>query len=187
MRAFLSKRNGMYNPGSEKGSLISLGRKAGRIIYDAFEKKHCQNVVRLTNASSYAMFSRYLVKIKAYFPEVRRIMTLTKADLVKRVMENVHLIREKKAGQQLLFPELDRTPLSKKQATELVESTFEIMKKSLAQGEHVLVAGFGKFQIKFKWARKGRNPITGEQIILRSHRAVTFNCSPVLRKKLNVR
>jgi integration host factor subunit alpha len=112
-------------------------------------------------------------------------MTLTKADLVKRVMENVLLDRGKKPGQQSLFPELDQTPLSKKQATELVESTFEIMKKSLAQGGHVLIAGFGKFQIKFKWARKGRNPMTGEQIIIGSHRAITFSCSPILRKKIN--
>ena len=75
--------------------------------------------------------------------------------------------------------------LSKKRAAELVNATFELMKKRLERGEHILVSGFGKFQVNFKWARKGRNPRTGERIILESHRIVSFRCSPKLKEKIN--
>ena len=73
----------------------------------------------------------------------------------------------------------------RKRAEEIVNSLFETMKKALAGGEDVSVSGFGKFQIKFKWARKGRNPRTGEMIILRSRRTVTFRVSQILREKMN--
>ncbi|MFC1823886.1 integration host factor subunit alpha [Thermodesulfobacteriota bacterium] len=112
-------------------------------------------------------------------------MTLTKKDLVKNIMENVHLKRKNKTRQQFLFPEFNFTPLSKKMANNLVESTFEIMKQTLVQGDHILVSGFGKFHVKFKWARKGRNPQTGKPIILKSRRAVTFQSSPKLKKNVN--
>ena len=112
-------------------------------------------------------------------------MTVTKTDLVKGVMERVRFRTKRNEGQQYLFPELDFTPLTKKRATELVDTVFEIIKKRLEKGENVLVTSFGKFQVKFKWARKGRNPKTGEEIILDSHRVVTFRSSPKLKKKIN--
>jgi len=111
-------------------------------------------------------------------------MALTKEDLSKSVMETVRLKKPKKDKQQLLFPEFGYTHLSKKRATELVDATFEIIKKALERGDQVLVSGFGKFKVKFKWARKGRNPKTGEQIVLESRRIVTFQCSLKLRDKL---
>ena len=111
-------------------------------------------------------------------------MALTKEDLSKSVLETVRLKKPKKDKQQLLFPEFGYTHLSKKRATELVDATFEIIKKALERGDQVLVSGFGKFKVKFKWARKGRNPKTGEQIVLESRRIVTFQCSLKLRDKL---
>ena len=112
-------------------------------------------------------------------------MTLKKAELVQSVMQNVHLSKRKKDRQQLLFPELNYEVLSRKRSQELVNGLFEIIKETLERGEHVLIAGFGKFQVRFKWARKGRNPQTGEQIILKSRRIVTFRCSPKLKEKIN--
>jgi integration host factor subunit alpha len=75
--------------------------------------------------------------------------------------------------------------LPKKEATELVESTLEIMKKTLADGEDVLISGFGKFCVKDKSERRGRNPYTGNDVILDARRVVTFRCSKVLRDKIN--
>ena len=112
-------------------------------------------------------------------------MTLTKTDIVNSVMQEVRFKNRHKGPQQFLFPEMDCIFLSRKRADEIVESLFEIIKKTLASGEDVLISGFGKFQVKFKWARKGRNPQTGEMIILRSRRMVTFRTSPKLRKKMN--
>ena len=143
------------------------------------------SVLLLTKELRYAMFCQQLTKINSNFAEVRLNMTLTKTDLVKKIMENVHLKRKDRTRQQFLFPEFNYTPLSKKTANDLVESTFEIMKQTLAKGDHVLISGFGKFQVKFKWARKGRNPQTGKPIILKSRRAVTFQTSPKLRKRIN--
>lgn len=112
-------------------------------------------------------------------------MTLTKYDMANRVREAVHLKKRKKDRQQYLFPELDRVFLSKKRSREIVDSMFEIIKDTLTRGEDVLISGFGKFQVKFKWARSGRNPQTGERIILRSRRVVKFYSSPKLRDRLN--
>ena len=111
-------------------------------------------------------------------------MTLTKKDLVKNMRDEVHLKTTKRERQQFLFPELDYDLYSKKRSAELVDSLFEIIKETLEKGENVLITGFGKFQVKFKWARKGRNPQTGEQIILNSRRTVTFKCSSKLRNKM---
>ena len=114
-------------------------------------------------------------------------MTLTKSDIAKSVRERVLFKKKKRDRQQLLFPELNYEMLPKKRAAGLVDATFEMMKKQLERGESILVSGFGKFQVKFKWARKGRNPRTGEQIILKSHRVVSFHCSPKLKEKINHR
>jgi len=112
-------------------------------------------------------------------------MTLKKADLIQSVMQNVHAPKRKKERQQPLFPELHDEGLNRKRSQELINGLFEIIKETLEQGENVLIAGFGKFQVRFKWARNGRNPQTGEQIVLNSRRVVTFRCSPKLKEKIN--
>jgi integration host factor subunit alpha len=112
-------------------------------------------------------------------------MTLTKADIVKKVMEEVCFKRQHEEAQQFLFPELDRVFLGRSRTTEIVDTLLEKIKGSLAKGKDVNIQGFGKFRVKFKWARKGRNPQTGESMILRSRRTVTFRCSPKLREKIN--
>ncbi len=92
-------------------------------------------------------------------------MTLTKADLVNRLYES--------------------EVLSKAQAIEAVDTVIEIIKDTLENGESVLISGFGKFTVKDKKARRGRNPHTGEDLILEPRRVVTFKPSGVLRKKIN--
>jgi integration host factor subunit alpha len=92
-------------------------------------------------------------------------MALTKADII----ESVH--------QQLGFP--------KKQSNEVVEQLIEIIKSTLASGEDVLVSGFGKFCVNDKKERRGRNPATGDSMILRPRRVVTFKCSGKLRRRVN--
>ena len=112
-------------------------------------------------------------------------MTLTKADLAKSLMGRIRLKKPRKENQQLLFPELDYAVLTRRRATNLVDTTFEIIKRMLEKGEQVRISGFGKFQVKFKWARKGRNPQTGDPIILKSRRVVAFHYSPKLKEKIN--
>jgi integration host factor subunit alpha len=74
---------------------------------------------------------------------------------------------------------------SKKKSVEVIESLLEIMKKALETSEDVLISGFGKFCVKQKGRRRGRNPATGEDLILRERRVVTFKCSGKLRNKIN--
>jgi integration host factor subunit alpha len=92
-------------------------------------------------------------------------MALTKDDIVEAVAE------------QLGFP--------KKQSVELVETLLEIIKKTLVSGDDVMVSGFGKFKVREKKARQGRNPYTGEGVILDPRRVVTFKWSRKLRQKIN--
>ena len=112
-------------------------------------------------------------------------MTLTKAGIIKSVIKKMRLKKRNRKRQQVLFPELDYETFPKKLAASLVEALFEIMKGRLEEGENVLISGFGKFQVKFKWARKGRNPQTGEQIVLDSRRVVTFRPAAKLKDKIN--
>jgi integration host factor subunit alpha len=79
----------------------------------------------------------------------------------------------------------DHTGVPFKQAYELVETTLEIIKTTLAGGDDILISGFGKFQVKAKNVRKGRNPQTGESMILRPRKVVTFRCSGQLKNKLS--
>jgi integration host factor subunit alpha len=79
----------------------------------------------------------------------------------------------------------EETGLTGKQADELVEILIELIKGSLASGEDVLISGFGKFSVKAKNQRRGRNPATGESLMLRPRRIVSFKWSGNLRKKLN--
>ena len=73
----------------------------------------------------------------------------------------------------------------KKQSTEIVETLLKIIKLGLSSGEDVLISGFGKFCVKEKRERKGRNPATGEDVMIEARRVVTFHCSGKLRKKIN--
>ena len=92
-------------------------------------------------------------------------MTLTKANIVEAVSE------------QIGYP--------KNQSFEVIETLLEIIKRTLESGEDVLVSGFGKFRIKEKHKRRGRNPATGEDMMLEPRMVVTFNCSRKLRDKIN--
>jgi integration host factor subunit alpha len=76
--------------------------------------------------------------------------------------------------------------LSKKQSRSVVETLLEIVKGRLEEGEDLLVSGFGKFVVKNKTARRGRNPQTTEDLQLRARRVVVFKTSGVLRNKMNV-
>jgi integration host factor subunit alpha len=73
----------------------------------------------------------------------------------------------------------------KNQSVDITESLLELIKSSLASGDDVLVSGFGKFCVKERRERKGRNPATGEDAILSARRVVTFKCSGKLRERLN--
>jgi len=92
-------------------------------------------------------------------------MTMTKADIVERIYE--------------------RVGFSKKEATEVVESIFELVKKRLEQGEKVKISGFGNFVVNEKRPRKGRNPQTGEEIVISGRRVLTFKARQVLKKTMN--
>jgi len=74
---------------------------------------------------------------------------------------------------------------TKQDSQRLVERVLEIMKDTLVNGEDVLISGFGKFCVKDKNSRRGRNPATGEDLILDQRKVVTFKCSGVLRDKIN--
>lgn len=92
-------------------------------------------------------------------------MTLTKRQIVDSIESKV------------LMP--------KHQAAETVEILLEIMKSTLESGEDVMISGFGKFCVKEKNRRRGRNPATGEAMTLKPRRVVTFKCSGKLRDKIN--
>ncbi|MBF0474732.1 MAG: integration host factor subunit alpha [Deltaproteobacteria bacterium] len=92
-------------------------------------------------------------------------MTLTKAEIVQILHEKFEL------------------PM--KEAVTAVESLIEIMKATLEEGEDLLISGFGKFSVRQKRERRGRNPVTGEEITLSKRRVVTFSYSWKLRAKLN--
>ena len=91
-------------------------------------------------------------------------MALTKSDIVATV-------------HQLGF--------TKKKSVDIIESLLEIVKNALETSEDVLISGFGKFCVKQKGRRRGRNPATGQDLILRDRRVVTFKCSGKLRHKIN--
>mgnify|MGYP000753667398 CR=1 FL=1 len=74
---------------------------------------------------------------------------------------------------------------TKKKSGDIIESLLEIIKGTLEKSEDVLISGFGKFCIKQKKQRRGRNPATGDDLILRQRRVITFKCSGKLRNKIN--
>ncbi len=91
--------------------------------------------------------------------------TLTKLDLVESVYEKIGF--------------------SKKEAAEFVESIFAEIKLKLIAGDKVKISGFGNFVVNDKKPRKGRNPQTGEQIIISGRRVLTFKSSQILKEKIN--
>lgn len=91
-------------------------------------------------------------------------MALTKADFAEK-----------------LFDELG---LNKREAKEIVELFFEEIKGSLEQGEQVKISGFGKFELRDKNSRPGRNPKTGEEIPITARRVVTFRSGQKLKARV---
>lgn len=79
----------------------------------------------------------------------------------------------------------DKSDFQKQKSTSTVESLLEIIKQTLESGEDLLISGFGKFCVKDKNKRKGRNPATGNSLMLDAKRVVTFKCSRTLRENLN--
>jgi integration host factor subunit alpha len=75
--------------------------------------------------------------------------------------------------------------LSKSKSRSVIENFFEILKQKLEKGEDILISGFGKFVVKKKEERRGRNPQTTEDLHLRARKVVIFKTSGALRKKIN--
>jgi len=74
---------------------------------------------------------------------------------------------------------------TKKKSVEIIESLLEIIKNTLEKNEDVLISGFGKFCVKQKKQRRGRNPATGDDLMLEERKVVTFKCSGKLRDQIN--
>jgi len=79
----------------------------------------------------------------------------------------------------------DQSGYPKNQALQMVETLLEIIKKVLESGEDVMISNFGKFMVKEKRERRGRNPATGEEMMLKPRKVVTFRHSGTLKKRLN--
>ena len=94
-------------------------------------------------------------------------MALTKADIIESIAHQIGLPR--------------------KECAEIFENLLEIIKSTLESEGDVLISGFGKFSVKTKAERRGRNPATGEDLMLEALRVVTFKCSNVLKNKMNGR
>ncbi len=92
-------------------------------------------------------------------------MALTKADIVDVIHDEFGYPRQR--------------------CIDIVESILEIMKETVESGEDLLISGFGKFSVNEKSQRRGRNPATGDDLMLPKRRTVTFRCSKVLREMLN--
>lgn len=84
-----------------------------------------------------------------------------------------------------IFEDVAQLGFTNKRSQEISESLLEIVKKSLEGGEDVLISGFGKFSVKHKKQRRGRNPATGDDLILGERKVVTFKPSTILRDKIN--
>jgi len=97
--------------------------------------------------------------------EVPLRMTLTKATIAEQIQNELGL--------------------SNKEALKSIETVLETIKEDLTSGHDVMISGFGKFNVKEKKARRGRNPATGEEMTLDARRVITFTCSKKLRDKVN--
>ena len=92
-------------------------------------------------------------------------MGLTKIDIIESAYE------------QLGIP--------KKDCVRIVESFFDLIKDDLVKGKDVMISGFGKWTVKAKKKRKGRNPRTGDALTIDARRVVTFKPSNLLRDTIN--
>ena len=92
-------------------------------------------------------------------------MTMTKADIVEIIHQKIGFGR--------------------KESTEIVEQVFEIIQETLESGEKVKISGFGNFVVRQKRPRRGRNPKSGNEIVISARKVVTFKSGNVLRKALN--
>jgi len=92
-------------------------------------------------------------------------MPLTKQDLV-----------------EMIYSELN---LSKKESVNVLESIFKIIKDELTAGNDVMISGFGKWSVRNKRARKGRNPKTGEEMMIEARKVVTFKSSKTIKVKVS--
>jgi integration host factor subunit alpha len=79
----------------------------------------------------------------------------------------------------------DETGYPRNQSVELTETLIELIKSALSSGDDVLISGFGKFCVKTKRERRGRNPATGEDMMLEARKVLAFKCSGQLRKRIN--
>ena len=91
---------------------------------------------------------------------------MTKADIIERVWVNLGGV-------------------SKKESAEIVEMVFETIKRTLEQGEKIKISGFGNFVVRQKKERTGRNPQTGEEILIAPRKVLTFKPSQVLKNAIN--
>ena len=92
-------------------------------------------------------------------------MTLTKAQMAPKIADDCGFLKGK--------------------ASEIIEKLLDIMKTRLASGDDVMISGFGKWNAKSKSARRGRNPQTGQEIVLNARRVVTWSYSRVLKTAVN--
>jgi len=79
----------------------------------------------------------------------------------------------------------DECGFMKGEASEIVEKMLDLIKSRLIAGEDVMISGFGKWSVKSKHARRGRNPQTGQEMILDARKVVTWSYSPVLKRAVN--
>ena len=92
-------------------------------------------------------------------------MTLTKADLAQNIA--------------------DHCGFTKGEAQEIMDNVLDVIKESLIAGHDVMISGFGKWSVKSKHPRKGRNPQTGQEMLLEGRKVVTWKYSPVLKNAVN--
>ncbi|MGB6067643.1 MAG: integration host factor subunit alpha [Desulfomonilaceae bacterium] len=92
-------------------------------------------------------------------------MTLTKADIAQKIADDCGFM--------------------KGEASEIMEKLLDIMKTTLIAGEDVMISGFGKWNVKSKRSRRGRNPQTGEEIVLDARKVITWKYSPRLKAAVN--
>lgn len=92
-------------------------------------------------------------------------MTVTKAQIIDAIQDNIGYPRN--------------------QSAEIIEALLEIIKQKLQNGEDIMISGFGKFSVKNKKDRRGRNPATGKDLMLSKRKVITFKCSSRLREKVN--
>jgi integration host factor subunit alpha len=92
-------------------------------------------------------------------------MTTTKASLIEEVFQKVGL--------------------TKKTSVNIIETVFEIMKDKLGTGEKITISGFGNFVVREKGPRIGRNPKTGEEMVITPRRVLTFKLSQMLKREMN--